>query len=120
MKMAKHRIDDHNPDNAKFRRANRKNEIAITIEDIVLIMGNDYGEIDSFLSSTFCRRCEDQTTITDFAIYLDDTNDIIFDGKCIHCHEPVARYIETGESEKSADMARHIRNVNTISYHGSH
>lgn len=99
---------------SRFRRQNRKNEIRISMADVDLILGSAYGPLVKFLESTFCPHCEDRTTITDFVSYLDDTNDVILEGKCIHCGNVVARYIETGESAKSSGMAKHIRRINDL------
>lgn len=97
-----------------FPRANRQNEIQIDMEDVAMIMGNDYGPIDKFLKSSFCKACQEQVTIINYIPHLDDVNDIILDGECNECKEPIARFIETGVSGKSASVAKHIRNVRTL------
>jgi hypothetical protein len=94
-----------------FRRKNRQNEIEIQMEDVELIMGKNFPLLETFLRSVFCEKCSDQTKIENFRIFLDDTNDIIFDGSCATCKNAVARYVETGESTTSSDIATHIRAV---------
>lgn len=97
-----------------FRRKNRQNEIEIQMEDVELIMGRNFQLLESILKSVFCERCSGQTKIEDFKILLDDTNDIIFDGRCATCKNEVSRYVETGESTASSDMATHIRSVKKL------
>lgn len=96
-----------------FRRKNRQNEIQIQLEDVEIIMGKDYARLPFFLSTVFCETCSGQTKIDDYTIFVDDTNDLIFDGKCVMCNTSVARYIETGESKSTAEAARHIRHIKT-------
>ena len=97
-----------------FRRKNRQNEIEIQMEDVELIMGRNFPLLKSILKSVFCERCSGQTKIEDFRILLDDTNDIIFDGRCTACKSEVSRYVETGESTASSNMAIHIRSVKKL------
>lgn len=96
-----------------YKRKNRQNEIPISIEDVELILGKNFKLLDIFLNSTFCKTCDGQTLITEYKIYLDDVCDIIFDGKCSLCHDNVSRYVETGVSLSSLEMARHIRMIKT-------
>jgi hypothetical protein len=102
-----------------FPRQNRQNEIKIDMDDVDMIMGDNYGQIDKFLTSSFCRGCRSQTTIVRYTPFLDDVNDVILEGECIKCGSPIARYIETGASRKSASMAKHIRNVKSLSMQDS-
>ncbi len=97
-----------------FRRKNRQNEIEIQPEDVELIMGKNYPSLQSILKSVFCAQCSDQTAIENYKIYLDDTNDIIFDGHCSRCKGSVSRYVETGESSSSSEVAMHIRAIKKI------
>ena len=94
-----------------FTRPNRQNEIEIQLPDVELILGQEYPSLNEFLTSSFCRVCDGNSTVTKFKIFLDDTNDIIFEGECSKCCYPVARYIETGESRKSTEAAHHIRAI---------
>ena len=96
-----------------YRRKNRQNEIEIQLEDVEIIMGNDFPRLPYFLSTVFCDNCSGQTTIKDYTIFLDDTYDIIFDGRCDVCRSSVSRYIETGEGKSTAEAAKHIRIVKT-------
>jgi hypothetical protein len=97
-----------------YRRKNRQNEIEIQLEDVELILSENYPSLDFFLSSVYCAQCQNSTEVKDLRIYLDDSNDIILDGSCINCKQPVSRYIETGESVSSAEAAKHIRAVKHI------
>lgn len=97
-----------------YRRKNRQNEIEIQLEDVELILSENYPSLDFFLSNVYCAQCQNSTDVKDLKMYLDDSNDIILDGLCINCKNPVSRYIETGESVSSAEVARHIRAVKQI------
>lgn len=94
-----------------FRRKNRQNEIEIQLDDVELIMGRNFPLLETFLRSVFCKQCSDQTRIENFRIFLDDANDIIFVGRCARCDNEVSRYVETGESTASSEIAVHIRAV---------
>jgi hypothetical protein len=94
-----------------YRRKNRQNEIKITLEDVELIMGKEYTRLNIFLNSAFCASCSGTVSVINYQIYLDDVHDIIFDGVCGQCHSPVSRYIETGISQASENIARHIRMI---------
>jgi hypothetical protein len=96
------------------RRKNRQNEVEIQMDDVHLILGDQFSSLQTFLRSAFCVKCEDQTHIEKFRIFLDDTNDIIFDGYCGKCGTAVSRYIETGESSGSSEIAMHIRAVRKL------
>lgn len=95
------------------RRKNRQNEIEISLEDVELIMGKNFQKLHIFLESAFCIECSGQTAVVDYVIYLDDVNDLIFEGYCLKCKAPVSRYIETGGSPSAAEFAGHIREVKT-------
>jgi hypothetical protein len=84
------------------------------MEDVQLILGGQFSSLQTFLKSAYCAKCEDQTRIEKFRIFLDDTNDIIFDGYCCKCGSAVSRYIETGESSGSSEIAMHIRTVTKL------
>lgn len=94
-----------------YRRKNRLNEVEIQLEDVELIMGKDFLRLPVFLNSAFCTKCSGQTSVENFKIYLDDANDIIFDGTCVTCKNNVSRYIETGISGSTEEVARHIRSI---------
>lgn len=79
-----------------------------------MIMSDGYPELEVFIHSAFCARCNGSTTLVDYKSFLDDTNDIILEGECMCCRGPVTRYIETGGSRRSAAVARHIRYVHAL------
>jgi L-rhamnose mutarotase len=97
----------------KFKeRMKKPDEVEIDIEDVELIMDNDFSKLHIYLDSAYCGICEKHsTTIEDYTIYLNNLNDLIFQGKCIRCKNPVVRYIETGEDEEKAKIAKHIRAI---------
>ena len=97
-----------------FPMAHRKQQpdIKIDVDDVQLIMGSDFYRFGGLVSNVYCSTCpEHETTIINYEIFLNDMNDIILQGKCKRCGEPVARYIETGENKNEADVAKHIRIV---------
>ncbi len=80
--------------------------------DVELIMGENIKFLDDCLTTIFCRRCSpNPTQITNYKVYLNNLEDLIFKGECLVCGSPVSRYIETGENPESAGMARHIREI---------
>jgi RNase P subunit RPR2 len=90
----------------------KRNEIRIDIDDIKIIMQDDFIHFQKILDNVFCRNCDFQTTtIVNYKAYLNKLNDIILKGECKKCGGKVARYIESGESEEKFAAADHIRNI---------
>ena len=73
--------------------------IRIDEEDVAFILGKCYRYFSAILKGTYCNTCQIRHTcrITDYVIYLDDSNDIIIDGCCENCASSIHRCIETGE-----------------------
>lgn len=95
-----------------MRRKDDKGMIELASEDVELIMGENVKFLDDCLTTIFCRQCSPKPTqITNYKVYLNNLEDLIFKGECVVCGSPVARYIETGENPESAGMAKHIREV---------
>jgi len=93
-------------------RKKNQGDIEINIEDVEIIMGKDFDKLDILLDNVFCGHCtEHTTTIENYKIFLNDIDDLIFQGQCKRCHNQVARYIETGENKSEAEIARHIRTI---------
>lgn len=95
------------------RRKNRQYEIPIQLEDVQLILGKEYAKLNMFLGSVFCETCSGMTVIEAYKIFLDDNHDIIFEGGCSKCKQPVSRYIETGVASPTMEIAKHIRMIKT-------
>jgi len=96
----------------RIERKKRPDEIEIDIEDVKIIMGDEFDELHLCLETTFCGECPDHnTTIENFKIYLDKLNDLVFVGQCFKCKGPVTRVVETGETKDTADVARHIKMI---------
>lgn len=95
------------------RRKSRQNEIPIQMEDVEIILGKEFHKLSTFLSTVFCPHCSGMTTIENYTIFLDDNHDVIFDGQCITCRQPVSRYIETGVLPPTEPIAKHIRMIKT-------
>ncbi len=73
----------------------------LSLQEAEYIFGADWQNIkDKFLSNCFCgcKKFGESAQITDYNIYLDELNDIIFKGKCADCGQLIARQIETGEN----------------------
>lgn len=93
-------------------RRKEKPEIEIDLDDIKVIMGNDFVHFQSVVENCFCSQCsESNTTIVNYKAYLNDLDDIVLRGKCITCGSPVGRYIETGEQLDAAKRADQIRSI---------
>jgi hypothetical protein len=87
-------------------------EIEITLEDVRVIMADDYIYFDEFIQNCFCFSCKgEETTITNYKIYLNKLNDLSLVGSCIKCAGPVGRYIETGENIKNDATLKHIKKL---------
>ena len=87
-----------------------KQEIEIELEDIKIIMQDNFNHFQEILDNCFCPKCpKTVTTIVNYKAYLNHLNDIILRGSCIRCAHNVARYIETGEQIEMAEVAEHIR-----------
>lgn len=94
-------------------RKKQPGEIEIHIEDVEIIMGDDFIHLDRLLNNVYCSHCKNSYngTIENYKIYLNKLDDIIFVGQCTECKERVARYIETGETISKAEIARHVRTI---------
>ena len=91
---------------------NKYDEIEIDIDDVKLILGNEFAELHEYLETSFCGECPDHnTTLENYKIYLDKLNFLVFRGQCFRCKNPVTRCIETDEPADVAEMARHIRTI---------
>ena len=97
----------------KERNKRDPGEIKIHIEDVEIIMGDDFRHLDRVLNSIYCSHCKNgySGTIENYKIYLNKLDDIIFVGDCTKCKNYVARYLETGETTSKAEVARHIRTI---------
>ncbi|MFC1478748.1 hypothetical protein ACFL57_04745 [Candidatus Margulisiibacteriota bacterium] len=75
--------------------------IKISEDDLKTIFGSEWDLfLEKIIPNVFCNRCNqpnNNTTIIDYTAELNDLNDVILKGKCVKCHSPVARYVETGE-----------------------
>lgn len=96
----------------RLERKQRPDEIEIDIEDVKIIMSDEFDKLHLCLETTFCGECTDHsTTIENYKIYLDKLDDLIFVGQCIKCKGPVTRVVETGETKETAEVARHIKMI---------
>jgi hypothetical protein len=88
-------------------------EIEIHMEDVEIIMGDDFKHLEQILRTVYCLHCNKGYTsaMENYKIYLNKLDDIIFQGQCATCKNDVARYLETGETTAKAEIARHIRTI---------
>ena len=80
-----------------------KIRLEITGEDLKFIYGDDYDIFNQkIIQNCYCANCKTsyQSTIVNYKIFLNDLNDIILEGFCKTCNQPISRYLETGEVEK--------------------
>ena len=94
----------------------RNDEIEIDLNDVKMIMQEDYIHFDRIVNNCYCIHCSrgNSVTLSNYKAYFNSLNDIILKGSCKNCGNPIARYIETGEQETSAEIAEHIRSVKAI------
>ena len=96
----------------RTERKKRPDEIEIDIEDVEIIMGDEFIKLHLCLETTFCGECTPHnTTIENYKIYLDKLDDLVFVGQCIKCKGTVVRVVETGETKDKAEIARHIKMI---------
>ncbi|UXE68922.1 MAG: hypothetical protein KA713_10220 [Chryseotalea sp. WA131a] len=96
----------------RIERKKRLDEIEVDIEDVEIIMGDEFSKLHLCLETTFCGECRPHnTTIENYKIYLDKLDDLVFVGKCIKCKGTVVRVVETGETKDKAEIARHIKMI---------
>lgn len=84
-----------------------KKNVKINQADLQFIYGDDYSFFKSkIISNCFCTTCPNSkydSTIVDYAIFVNELNDLILKGKCAKCGNKIARYLETGEVEEYAE-----------------
>lgn len=82
----------------------KEREISITEEDLKFIVEDEFDDIvDLARTNSFCSRCfrkKVEVEMIDYELFLNDLNDVIFQGKCKSCEGRIARYVEIGEQEK--------------------
>lgn len=78
-----------------------KKETPLTLPQLKTIWGKDWDFfVDKIIPNCLCHTCNEVVTIVDFKITVNDLNDVILEGKCAACGDPVNRYCETGENEE--------------------
>lgn len=93
-----------------------KDEIELDLDDIKMIMQEDFVFFERILDKCTCNNCTPDYTATmiNYKAYLNHLNDIILKGECKNCGKPIGRYLETGEKRKSVRIAEHIRFVKSL------
>lgn len=87
--------------------------ISISKEDVAFIMGKSYKYFAPILQGAYCNTCKSThtSTITDFKLFLNSTNDVIIDGYCDKCQSHLIRRVETGEKLGASERAEVTRIV---------
>lgn len=94
-----------------------KKEIEISEEDLKFIHGNDYELFkQKIISNCYCTKCNShyESIIVNYKIFFNDLNDIVLEGFCQKCGNPMNRYVETGEVEKYQERIEKIKRKYTL------
>lgn len=89
-------------------------EIEIQLDDVELIMGKHFKKgFKKITENIFCNNCTEPQMIKMIIqkIWLNPIGDIILEGQCPECTNPVRRYIETGSILECYDQAMAIREL---------
>ncbi len=72
--------------------------IKITKENLEFITGEDFTRIENFARfNSYCGTCQKnygEMEMVEYEIFLDESNDVLFKGKCKSCMGNMTRYIE--------------------------
>jgi hypothetical protein len=84
--------------------------IAITMEDVSFIFNNKLSEFLFLTAKSHCFHCQKgyDSTIVDYAIFLNALYDIELTGTCLECGNEMGRYIETGGDLETMPNAQAI------------
>ncbi len=90
-----------------------KMDIQINIEDVQLIMGDQFSvAFQACMDSTYCNHCQENCpSVSIEKLWLNHLGDVIVEGRCEQCKGKTNRYIETGENPDSYDQAMAIREI---------
>lgn len=86
----------------------KKNDIlSISEEDVAYIMGDAFRYFPAIINGVYCNCCKSTHTsvLTNYRIYLDAKNDVIINGYCDKCQQPIRRRVETGEKPYAQERA---------------
>ena len=89
-----------------------KRQIKITKKDLVKIYGDDYHFFEEkIISNCYCGFCRTpyNSTIVNYEIFINPTNDIVLKGFCKKCGNSMNRYLETSEVTKYNKEIKKIR-----------
>jgi len=92
---------------------NHEKLITISKEDVAFIMGKSYKYFAPILQGAYCNTCKSThtSTITNFKLFLNFSNNVIIDGYCDKCHSHLIRTVETGEKFGASERAEITRIV---------
>jgi hypothetical protein len=86
--------------------------ISISEEDVALIMGRRFKkDFPKALQSAHCHNCRkvDCATVETEQLWLNPAGDVLVEGRCADCNNPLEKLIETGIDPKQYDQAMAIR-----------
>lgn len=81
----------------------REDKIEISEARLKGIFGDEWVRSEEkILNNVYCSHCKSNynSTIVNYKIFINDLNDVIFEGFCKKCGHGVARYAETGENPR--------------------
>lgn len=90
----------------------REDRVEISEQDLKFIYSDDFSLFtQKIIPHCYCGHCKTpyQSTIINYKIFLNDLNDIILEGFCKNCDQPMSRYVETGEVEKYQERIEEVK-----------
>jgi hypothetical protein len=95
--------------------AGKVKKIPISMEDVGFIFNNNLHDFHYACSICYCMQCNNNqdSTIINYKISLNDLNDIELQGHCQTCNHKIGRYIETGEDPATAKNSEAIWNTHS-------
>ncbi len=83
------------------------NKIPLNKEDVAFILGKCYRHFPAMIKGVYCNKCKSahMTAFASYQIFLEETGDIVLDGFCDHCSDPLVRVIETSEKDEPKERA---------------
>jgi len=84
----------------------RKSKIEISKLEAIILLDDSEDIYNMLIQNVFCPNCQGSigdkvTEIINYKIYLESSNDVVMEGRCKKCQNPVARFIETSENPKT-------------------
>jgi len=91
-----------------------KSRIEISKSNLTSILGEDLDDFEkNIINHVYCGNCNSSynSTIVNYSIFLNDLDDVILEGFCKKCNNPVNRCVETGEVAKYQKRISEIKKL---------